>query len=124
MTIGTVLFAALTASPEFQAVAGDRVYPVWLPQSAAYPSVAYTIISNALVSGCSDEKNPRVQVTLFAKTYTELDALDAAVQSALHEYSAPGVYIEYLDGRDAIDNQSEVFYRPTDYRVELSPLTS
>lgn len=120
------MYARLLAAPAVQALLAGRVYPVRLAQGAALPAVAYQQIgrpASAAARGCRLPEAVRVQVSLFARTYAELDALDAAVRAALdgHQDPADGIAaVRYLDGRDQMDDQSLVYYRPTDYRVELT----
>ena len=123
LPVGPLLHSLLRAAPDVAALVGTRVYPVRLAQGAALPAVAYQQVSAPAprrTRGCVLPATPRYQLSLFARTYAELDALDKAVQAALDGYEAPGVAIAYVNGFDQHDDRSEVYFRPTDYTVELS----
>ena len=121
----TLLYQLLKADAAVSALVTGRIYPLRLGQGAALPAIAYQKISDPKTSGlrgCELPRVARVQISLFSRDYAELDALDAAVQAALAE-PTPLAAIAYLDGHDLFADPTEVFYRPTDYRVELFPVT-
>lgn len=131
----TLLYQLLTADANVSALVAGRIYPLRLGQGAALPAIAYQKISEpqtGRIRACALPRVARVQISLFARTYAELDALDAAVQGALDEDTrqlnglplTPLATIAYLDGHDLYEDPTDVFFRPTDYRVELLPLTT
>ena len=122
----TLLYQLLKADANVSALVAGRIYPLRLGQGAALPAIAYQKISDPTAGSlraCELPRVARVQISLFAKSYAELDTLDAAVQAALG-LPTPLATIAYLDGHDLFEDPTEVFFRPTDYRVELAPVTS
>lgn len=118
---GKLLYDLLLAAPAVVALAGNRIYPVRLAQGAALPAIAYQLISDAptgAARGCVLPGAPRVQISLFARAYEDLEALDAAVRGALDGAETPAYRLHFLNGFDQFEDASTVFYRPTDYRVD------
>lgn len=123
----TLLYQLLKADTTVTALVAGRIYPLRLAQGAALPAIAYQKISDpsaGSLRACALPRVARVQISLFARTYAELDALDEAVQAVLNEHPTPLATIAYLDGHDLFEDPTEVYFRPTDYRVELAPVTS
>ena len=131
----TLLYQLLKADATVSALVAGRIYPLRLGQGAALPAIAYQKISDPTAGSlraCELPRVARVQISLFARTYAELDVLDAAVQTALDEGArkanklpvTPLAAIAYLDGHDLFADPTEVYFRPTDYRVELAPVTT
>jgi hypothetical protein len=130
----TLLYQLLKADATVAALVAGRIYPLRLGQGALLPAIAYQKISDpstGSLRACDLPRVARVQISLFTKSYAQLDELDAAVQAALDESArllkglpiTPLATIAYLDGHDLFEDPTEVFFRPTDYRVELAAVT-
>jgi hypothetical protein len=80
MTAGKVIFSLLTS------LNSAKVYPNVAPQSEALPLIVYNIITNVPTNkkdGVSPLDTVRVQVSIFASTYTAACTLAASVRAAL-----------------------------------------
>jgi hypothetical protein len=69
--IGEVIFHTLSTNPLVQEMAGNRIYPHRLPQSAVLPSMTYQIISRTSESDNGHLYRHRLQFTVHAKTYAD-----------------------------------------------------
>lgn len=80
MNVGKAIFSLLTS------VNTAKVYPAVAPQGEKLPLIVYNILSN-VPTGKKDGVSPldtfRVQVSIFAQTYTAACTLAASVRTAL-----------------------------------------
>jgi len=63
-----------------------RVYPEFVPEDAAFPSLSYSRVSGYRVNtlmGYSGEENPLIQIDCWATSYTAAKELSTAVHSAM-----------------------------------------
>lgn len=70
-----------------KSLAGGRVYPMVLPDTATLPAIVYQRISSVPVTslnGDSGLESVRIQVSVWATTYKEAKTLSATVKSTLN----------------------------------------
>lgn len=122
---GDLLHSLLCAHPGVSALAGDRVYPVRVPQGKAMPAVAYQQVGGT-GAACQSYGRFRYQLSAFADTYTAVTALSAAIEAALNGYEQGEIYIEV--DTPAIDQHSDStdrYFRTQDFFIEFpNPLPS
>lgn len=110
---------------EAETQAGDRIYPLILPQSPTYPAITYQSISNI---GHHDIPfdYPRIQITAWSPSLLEAKQLAEEVQAALQRYKgvADGYNIKQIvkmdspgDLYDRDADEYGLYYVPVDYRV-------
>ena len=97
-TIEEALVAILNANAAFNALVAGRLYPSFIPQTAARPAVAYQRISHIEAmahTGYAGMAQTRVQFTIDAQTYASAKAVAAALRAAVRGYrgTAAGVTI-------------------------------
>lgn len=131
MKIGRYLYAKLSANAGVTALVGTRIYPVFVPQNAAYPCIVYMTENKPLdPSKTSTGTHDVAKVTLHLwqearegqDAYDVLDSIDAAVRTALDgaEGTAGGVtaeVIQYQGSRDGRDEAMMSYLRETTYEI-------
>jgi hypothetical protein len=82
---GQFIFARLSGETS----AGNRVYPMVIPQDGTFPAVVYQQISENrthLFGADAPVKRVRVQVSSFAQTYAAAQELSAEVEARLSRF--------------------------------------
>ena len=130
MNLGKYIFAMLSADATLTTLVGTRIYPVFLPQAAAYPAIVYTVV-NAPLDRQKDATafHDRAVVTFHIwadalqsqDAYNALDDIDSALRAALDfvEGTAGGVTAEsceYEGSRDGRDEERTLFLREAIYK--------
>lgn len=111
MSIKAGLYSFLTGSTPIAAVVGTRVYPMLVPQGAAYPAITYQIVSNNHIrshGGSSQLAYVRVQINSWAATAAAADSLQELIRNRMDGYAGTmgSVTVQscFLDGeRDAFE---------------------
>ncbi len=108
-----------------EAIAGDRIYPLLMPQNATYPAITYQRISTdraRSLSGRDYEKRVRLQVDVWSKTFGEAKSLSTAVAAALDDYAGvlAGLQIgacSLVDERDEFESKADYFRSSLDFLI-------
>lgn len=87
---------------------GQRIFFKRLPEQAALPALAYQLISDpaqAVLAGVTEERQARVQFSIFSQTADDVVLLAEELRDALHAWreAAEGLEIVHtmvLDGGD------------------------
>lgn len=116
-----LVYTTLTTDAALAALVDGRIYPLRIPQNEALPAITYQQASrpNGGLRGCGQPDRGLVQVSIFAKSYEQVEAISTAVRRALDGYEVGQFSIEYENGRDLHDDTSETYFRADDYRVEV-----
>ena len=129
MRIGQYIYSVLSADAGVIAIVSTRIYPVYLPQDAAYPAIVFMAanVPHQLVKN-EDAHHDRATVTfhLWASAaqgengYDTLDNLDAAVRTALDYVEGTAgsvtVQIAHYDGSvDIRNDEMTLFGREATY---------
>ena len=122
MSIETVLYNRLKTYPGLTAIISARVYAVIAPDEATKPYVTYQKISpgrDYSHSGYSGLQKPRIQVSSYALTYEEAEAIDTQVTAALESWVGQDtVQAVFKDGeREGYERDNELYYRSSDFFV-------
>ncbi len=83
----SALYSALSGDAAIAAVVGSGIYPVIIPQDAAFPAITYTRISGGQqndLTGYEGTENPRMQIDVWGKTYAAVKDLAAKVRAAMN----------------------------------------
>lgn len=120
----------IKTSAALDALLGDRIYPVLIPQGTAYP--AMVVATSGLIpydtkSGKSDFDSYQVQIDILSEKYTEMATLHRLCNLAM-DRAAPGVYnavnvsgIRKVGVRDLPWEQEIGLYRVSiDYQIIIS----
>ena len=105
--------------------AGERIYPLILPQNPTYPALTYQLISN---QGHHDipVDYPRIQITAWSPQLLQAKQLAGEVQAALQRYKGVmnGYRIKQIvkeaspgDLWDENAGDAGLYYVPVDYRI-------
>jgi hypothetical protein len=88
--IEQALYKILADDSGVGALAGDRVYPIGVPQDGALPAVTYQQIAgprDRTFDGATGLVDGYYQVTCWAATYGAAKGLSEAVRAALDDYA-------------------------------------
>jgi len=119
----------LRASPEVQSLVGTRIFPAGgrpdKGPEASLPAITYQRISNRWLTsheGSLGASMPLVQLSCWAKTWSEARAVAAAVRRALDgwiDYSTePPIHGVTIEGElDEYDADARVYHVPLTVRV-------
>ncbi len=105
MTIETEIVTRLEDDAGVGAEAGNRIYPILLPQRPIYPAIVYRRISGPRLhhlTGSSGRGVARIQIDCWAKTYVAAQALAAAVRASLDGFTGK---LTTLDATCKLDNE-------------------
>jgi hypothetical protein len=118
MTQIELLFAALTAHAGIEAIVGERIYPVIMPEESEKPVLLYTVISTGQTITLTDGDgtvNQRVQFSAFATSHkTAHDLLDQVRDCMVTDTTFKAVFLNELDNYDA---ETRLFYAYGDYSI-------
>lgn len=132
MRLGTYIYAKLAADTALQALIGDRIYPVYLPQSEDnYPCIVYMVDNEP--HGLSKHEpsthdTARVTFHIWAdhrhgqQAYDVVDTIDQALRDLLDHVSkdtAGSITVDsclYLSSRDGRDENMLLFLREATYQ--------
>lgn len=94
-TIDDAIYAILIADSDVTGLVGSgssaRVFPGFVPQGETYPQVCYLKVSGPTdhyLSGTSNPRRARFQLTSWATTKSGAEALATAVKDALNLYGS------------------------------------
>lgn len=94
--------AALKASPELAAIAGDRVYPLMLPQGATLPAVVYLRLRSGphhTLTGSAGEA-VTVKIACYALDYVQAKSLAAAVRAVMAAFPGGAALVTDQDVKE------------------------
>jgi len=121
MEPGQLIFSLLRQSPAVAALAGARIFPLRVSQGQPRPALVYQVVGDSTdtLPACAGNESPRVQVSIFADTYSELCALGRAVKNALHGYRDGQLTVDYENGIDQpYEADAACFHRVQDYALD------
>lgn len=85
------LYSFLSGNTNFSAVAGNRIYPVILPQNATFPCITYRIEGDERGFNFSDGQEgfvgASIQIDAWGESYKSAKALAEILRSELMNYS-------------------------------------
>ncbi len=115
--IETHLFTHLTGNTALAALVSNRIYPDMLPQDATYPAIRYAVIDRVEVLVKPSKTTvrhvrARVQLDLYARTYSAAKQLEAALVAAVYAFdrtvNSAIVGSRVADLRDSTDDESGI----------------
>lgn len=130
MSIEKVIYNLLSTSPEVTALAGQRIYPSYLPLNTPMPAVTYQVVSRierTTVASAEPKVHVRyrVQINSMARDYDGLVALLAAVRTATANQRGDIVGVEAVtirpefQGIDVYNEDGDFYTRSTDVLATL-----
>lgn len=87
MDIKRALYQCLLGHAGLAALVGNRIYPNRAPQNCAMPAVVYQQVSDRRTyakDGYAGLAWPLFQISCYAETYEQAEAVRAQVEAALH----------------------------------------
>lgn len=121
---GQLLYTTLIGAPATVALLGTRIRPNRLEAGVVLPAATYQLVNrqplNRTRRPCVLSDEARLQLTLYAASYAELEVLSAAARAALE---ATGRFRWDSEG-DQYDDQGQIGGRRQDYTLSLSTSTA
>ena len=120
MTLENDLHNALIQDTTLNAIIGDRVYPLLIPQDAAYPAIAYQRISGKNLrshDGADSLENVRVQLTLVAESFEMVKNLEKEVNRGLDGKKIGNLMIFIENRTDDVSGNGLVWSERIDLKI-------
>lgn len=104
----TAVVALLRADETVAGLVAARIHPIYLPETATLPAIAYQITDKQELhssGGLPQTVNPTMQITCFALTYAEVVELADAVRDELNTFqgTSDDVFIQRILLTDQAD---------------------
>lgn len=127
--VESTLYSRLTTFAGLVALVVKRVYPLIIPQGAAYPAVTYQRISTepreVAMGGDPGIARARIQVTAWANTFDDAKDVGNQVRLALERWNPTGVFDTYIIAEnDLYDEEAYKFGVAIDAQVVHTEATS
>jgi hypothetical protein len=90
MTIESALYSHLSTKASITALVSTRIYPQVAPESATYPFITYTVLSEShdhSMGGATGLTNPTIQIDAWADTIANRVAVSEAIRNALDGFT-------------------------------------
>jgi len=120
MTLESAIRTALVGDASVYAIIGDRVYPLLIPQDAAYPAIAYQRISGKNLrshDGADSLENVRVQLTLVAESFEMVKNLEKEVNRVLDGKKIGNLMIFIENRTDDVSGNGLVWSERIDLKI-------
>lgn len=109
MSVEETVYSTITGDAGVSAIISTRLYPLALPGDVTLPAAAYWVISR--VSEAGQKKRTRVQVDLYATSYSGVKAL----RDAFETLTDATLNWEWREGPDAWEEAgSGRYHQPVD----------
>lgn len=126
MVVEEGLVTYLLAQPTITGVIGQRLYPIHIPQNPTLPAIAYQRISTPRTyshQGFSNRARPRIQLTLFALSYSACKDLAEKLRAVLAGYrglwGTVNIFSTFVDNElDDYDTETQQYRRIIDLLVD------
>jgi len=100
---------------------GNRLYPVWIPQNAEMPSVAYVEVSRPSHHDI-DVAFPRIQFSVFSNRYIEAKEISKEIRKILQRFkgkmgNTTVIQIAYENEYEVYERDTNRYHVATDYKI-------
>jgi hypothetical protein len=88
-TVETAIVALLKANEALASLVADRIYPNFVPQSAAMPAITYQMISGTTdydADSYDALNHPRMQIVCWGSTYNSASIVKRALKAIINGY--------------------------------------
>lgn len=113
--IEAAIYSRLSNHVGLTAIVGSRIYPAHLPQSAAYPALVYTLVSNTHrhnLTGASGGALARFQFDVFSVRLADCVEAVEQIRLALQGFRGTVAGVNICFGR--LDNEQDLSEPPQD----------
>lgn len=132
MKAGNYIYAKLTATSGVTNLVSTRIYPVIMPQDAAFPAIVYSVSNRPLDANAKDRPaahdtatvtfNFWADVKYGQDGYTSLDAIDSAVRTAIDFVSGTSGSVtaegcKYMGSEDIFSEDRLLLGRAATYQI-------
>jgi len=94
----------------------DRVYPMMMPDDAAYPAITYQVVfdgANQATNGNLMSRNVRFQVDIYSKSYRESKTLKDEVIASVIELGGGSI-----SAQDLYEDELELYRQLIDLTIK------
>jgi hypothetical protein len=101
------------------ALCGTRIYPLVLPKQPVFPAITYSFVggSSQATADTYGSQRQRVEVNAWGNTYSDAVNLRYAVIMALTQYTAPGIFIQFIQNIDFFDHELEEYRALSEFYI-------
>ena len=133
LAIFDILSTDATVAPLVTEGSYKKIFPTQIKQGTSYPAIVYTAVSNVpneTKTSASQFDQVRMQLDIYARTYSEAATLNTAVRNALDRWNggqvgtAGGVTVKgisYININEALEEADNVHRISADYQVIIDP---
>ena len=78
------------SDPAISGIIGTRMYPQFVPENAAVPAIAYSMVSDQatmIMTGPASVRNPRIQLSIVAKTQPAVSDLAEKLKVRINSWN-------------------------------------
>lgn len=126
MSFETTIFSRLSGFAGLSSLVSSRIYPNTLPQNPTLPALTFRRVSTVPFSAMSNDTGVtrcRLQVDVWARKYSDLDAVGDQVRQALQRWRNTGAGTEvlssfYLNAVDLYEPENEIHHRAMDFEID------
>jgi Protein of unknown function (DUF3168) len=118
--IELIFDSLLRGSPSITALAVGGIYPTALPKDqSVWPAIHYLFVggSSKATQDTYGSQRSRVEVNCWGTSYNDAVTLRHAVIAALAQYSANGVFIQFIQPTDFFDYELLEFRAVAEFYV-------
>ncbi|MDY6844229.1 MAG: DUF3168 domain-containing protein [Thermodesulfobacteriota bacterium] len=112
------LVTVLKASSDLVNLVSSRIFPVLLPQDAAFPSVTYQRVSGERVydlDGDSNLENPRIQIDTWSTSYGASKQISGIIRTAMEGSATFDALL--LSDMDLYQDDVEIYRISQDFSI-------
>lgn len=106
---------------EISDVIGNRLYPMWIPENAKMPSVAFFNVSNPSHHDI-DVAFPRIQFSIFSDGYLEAKSISKLIKESLNRFkgelgSTNVIQIAYQNEYENYESDTGLYHIAIDFKI-------
>jgi hypothetical protein len=115
----SIIFSALTNSPDVTALVQQKIFPVTAAQATAFPYITYEVVSETPDRCRTGIANTamRLQVNVFALSYKQLSAIYRAVRNVLDARLSDAINSEFLNQNDLYREEGDAYGKAIDFEL-------
>lgn len=119
----------VTSASTFTALAGNRFFPVLLPEAAPLPAATYQLITTRPLYVLDERVNftqARIQIDTWASTYSDAKLLMEAINTSLDDFTGTltdgtkVLGVQLLTSSDGYESDALIYRCSADYLIQFN----